>query len=415
MYQLKFIVRTVGGKDLSHLLTNIPVLEICEDEDKNAMNTFRKSLVMAGDNPIVHMEDDVILDPEFYTKIQKEIQLRPDDVIQFFSMRKEDLTVGSRYINGSKFMMNQCYYIPRNTGMRLLSFMDGWGRYDEHPTGYDILMADFFKANKIKYWNVVPNLVDHEEAVSRINPRRSSKRQSLTFNRKKIDIRIMAVPSREPHVRLMCEKLGIDHDTCVIYDVDKKGPRWTSEQCWLDKPHSDDITHRVVLQDDILVAKDFELVANEIVNKYPNNFFSLHCARLRWVHKFKDTPYLIVNGYNAWGQANICELALAKTIIEWAVKEFGDNHDMDEGPFIYWSEKYSNPIMTTIPSLVQHNEPTTSVLGYNNIHKVSKVWLGEDVELLEDYNWNSDRIGRTNSMPCTVTHEEALIRYGVKR
>ena len=40
---------------------------------------------------------------------------------------------------------------------------------------------DFSKDIKIKYWNVCPNLVDHKIMKSRIDPRRSSKRQSFTF------------------------------------------------------------------------------------------------------------------------------------------------------------------------------------------------------------------------------------------
>ena len=123
---------------------------------------------------------------EIYNKIYKialEIEKRPDDVIQFFSMRKDDLTIGSRYINGGRFCMNQCFYLPAGMSRDILDYMDSWGRYAEHPTGYDILMADFFKSRKIKYWNVCPNLVDHAQGKSRIDPRRSSKRQSFTFGK----------------------------------------------------------------------------------------------------------------------------------------------------------------------------------------------------------------------------------------
>lgn len=45
------------------------------------------------------------------------------------------------------------------------------------------MIADFLKLNKINYLNIVPNLVDHQCVKSRIDPRRSTKRQSLTFNK----------------------------------------------------------------------------------------------------------------------------------------------------------------------------------------------------------------------------------------
>ena len=181
MGQTKFIMRTTGDLDLSEYFKAIPSIMMCVDTDHNAMHTFAASLEMAGDAPCVNMEDDIILCSDFVERVNSEIEKRPNDVIQFFSMRKDDLTVGSRWINGSQFMMNQCFYLPAGMSRELRSYMDVWPRYAEHPTGYDILMADFFKERKIKYWNVCPNLVDHKVEKSRINPRRSSKRQSFTF------------------------------------------------------------------------------------------------------------------------------------------------------------------------------------------------------------------------------------------
>lgn len=181
--KIRYIMRTVGNVDLHEYTEAIPTLEIARDRIHNAMDTFKLSLEMAGDDPCVHLEDDIILCDDFVRRVEAEIAKRPNDVIQFFSMRKDDLTVGSRYIRGGAFCMNQCYYIPPGMGTKLLAYMDVWDRYDEHPTGYDILMADFFKLNGIKYWNVCPNLVDHKVAKSRINARRSSKRQSFTFEK----------------------------------------------------------------------------------------------------------------------------------------------------------------------------------------------------------------------------------------
>lgn len=180
---VKFIMRTTGDLDLSEYFRQIPNLILCCDVDRNAMTTFKNSLKMAGDEPCVNMEDDIILCNDFMHKISSEIDKYSDSVIQFFSMRKDDLTIGSRWIPGSRFMMNQCFYLPAGMSKALLDYMDDWSRYEEHPTGYDILMADFFKERKISYWNVCPNLVDHKVEKSRINPRRSSRRQSLTFQR----------------------------------------------------------------------------------------------------------------------------------------------------------------------------------------------------------------------------------------
>ena len=98
---LRFIMRTMPGVDVSEYKEAIPRLELCIDKTHNAFDTFNESLRMAGSDPCVHLEDDIILCDHFVDRITNEIMKRPNDVIQFFSMRKDDLTIGSRYINGS--------------------------------------------------------------------------------------------------------------------------------------------------------------------------------------------------------------------------------------------------------------------------------------------------------------------------
>ena len=175
-------MRTTGDLDLSEYFEKIPGLEICCDVDRNAMHTFKAALEKAGDSPCVHMEDDVVLCNNFKQRIIAEIEKRPNEVIQFFSMRKADLTQGSRYISGSLFCCALCFYLPKGMSAELLSFMDEWTRFGEHPNGLDYpLTSCFLGSKKVKYWNVCPNLVDHKQVKSRINPKRSTKRVSLTF------------------------------------------------------------------------------------------------------------------------------------------------------------------------------------------------------------------------------------------
>lgn len=180
--KVRYVMRTVGNVDLSEYFDAIPDLEIAKDRIHDAMDTFKLSLEMAGDDPCVHLEDDIILCDNFVERVEAEIAKRPNDVIQFFSMRKDDLTVGSRYILGGLFCMGQCFYLPAGMSADILRFMDTWDKYDTDPNGLDTpLMSDYFKLHKVKYWNVCPNLVDHKVQKSRIDPRRSSKRQSFTF------------------------------------------------------------------------------------------------------------------------------------------------------------------------------------------------------------------------------------------
>lgn len=175
---MRFIMRTIGDRDLSEYKKAIPPLIFAKDFSHSSLDTFKLALFYAEDDASVHLEDDIILCNNFYDKIRAEIAKRPNDVIQFFSMRGDDIKIGSRYINGSQYLMNQCFYLPKGMAKDVLEFSKTW---DPKDPDSDTMLRGYFAKNKIKYWNVCPNLVDHKQEKSRINPRRSTKRQSFTF------------------------------------------------------------------------------------------------------------------------------------------------------------------------------------------------------------------------------------------
>jgi hypothetical protein len=154
-------------------------------QGNTAMLTMRKALAYQVGNRLnaVQMEDDIILCAHFKARCLHEIRQRPEELIQFFSMRQDDLRVGSRYIAGSRYLMNQCFYLPLRIAELALECFDAFEaqRQDNHIGGTDSLIQHTLKKHKLRYWNVVPNLVDHEVGVSAIDSRRSSRRQSLTF------------------------------------------------------------------------------------------------------------------------------------------------------------------------------------------------------------------------------------------
>jgi len=147
----------------------------------NAMEAFLASLRAAGDDPIIGMEDDAILCKDFLTKATACIEQHPNDVINFFSRRQDDLTIGSRYVPGSNFIAAICAYYPPGIAREIVNYYPRWERAEEHPTGVDYLVADYLKSIKKRVYIPIPNLVDHRIGKSAIDPRRSSKRVSLTF------------------------------------------------------------------------------------------------------------------------------------------------------------------------------------------------------------------------------------------
>lgn len=169
-----------GREDYNeYLAKHLPQAEWCFDTEKSAWSTFISSLEMAGNDPCVHLEDDIILTKDFIPKLEAAIAEHPYDIIQFFSMRKADIDVGSRW--DRKFAMNQCTYFPKDIGLDLVEYSKTWPYRERDPNGYDTMMNDWLKSRKQKYWIHVPSLVQHRQGVSLIDRRRSSKRQSPTF------------------------------------------------------------------------------------------------------------------------------------------------------------------------------------------------------------------------------------------
>jgi hypothetical protein len=93
--------------------------------------------------------------------------------------------------------MNQCFYQPAGIGKAVSEFLPHWFEeqfrlLDAEPKeskiagsrgvgGCDMMMQHFYKAHGIRHWVHIPSLVEHAIGVSVINKRRSSRRQSKTF------------------------------------------------------------------------------------------------------------------------------------------------------------------------------------------------------------------------------------------
>lgn len=177
----RILIRAVSADDpnVAYLRERIPDAELVLDQQRNAYHTFQLALAAAGSAGAVHMEDDVVLTRDFRAKLEAEIAARPGSVSQFFSLRPTDKVKGSRW--DRNFMMAQCFYLPPGESAELLEFSRTWGRIKEHPTGLDVMIADWLISRHERYWLHCPSLVDHRQDVSRIDKRRSRFRQSLTF------------------------------------------------------------------------------------------------------------------------------------------------------------------------------------------------------------------------------------------
>lgn len=182
---MKYIVRCHPRRleCVEYLQRHLPAetLYLFDRQNAGARKNLHHALDIAGDDATLHFEEDIWLTENFIEKARNIIAAHTAEVIQFFSMRKADLEIGSRVEPGRTFMMTQCFYLPKTYSRQLLDFYPNWQDRDKHLSASDIFLADFLKSRKEKYFLHVPSLVEHRSIVSIIDRRRSRNRQSKTF------------------------------------------------------------------------------------------------------------------------------------------------------------------------------------------------------------------------------------------
>jgi len=151
---------------------------IVEDTNSNAYDTFVAALKAARGKDVVHLEDDIMLCRNFTERVEGFVARNKSNVVNFFS---RGLNTETRYASGSSFIYTQCFYVSRAISDSLYEYSLSWYRRTEHPTGIDYMVGDFLKSRKMRYLVHVPSLVQHLPFKSVIDKRRSTKRQSKTF------------------------------------------------------------------------------------------------------------------------------------------------------------------------------------------------------------------------------------------
>lgn len=189
---MKIIITTCDGREeyVQSLIESIPNAIVNKDDFKDAgpyvstaFYNFQRTMKMAGNSDLLYLEDDIILCDNFLQRIEKAKSEYPNEVIQFFSMRNKDLTIGTRREPGSSYMMMQCTYFPMGVARGIYEHSMTYYEEKHKIAPNDPCVADYLRKNKISYIIYVPNLVDHIIGTSKVSSRRSSKRISKTFKK----------------------------------------------------------------------------------------------------------------------------------------------------------------------------------------------------------------------------------------
>lgn len=156
--------------------------EVIRDEKHDANDTLCR--MIDTNEPLIAMEDDIILCNGFLDKVLAEIEKRPDEFIMFYSF----WTVEKRHFEDSNynwwFAITQAYYIPAWIGKDMAEFLrkDLFSNLKDEWR-YDLWMYKFLVQKWIKMHLVKPSLCQHLWGTSLINNKTHIKHRSITYRK----------------------------------------------------------------------------------------------------------------------------------------------------------------------------------------------------------------------------------------
>jgi hypothetical protein len=207
----------------------------------------------------------------------------------------------------------------------------------------------------------------------------------------RLAVAIMAHHSRADRIPLLLERLKPCTDVHVEIDQESVGPWPIAQRCWRSFPR--DATHCLILQDDVRLCQDFYVGASRAIRHTPNSpiaFYANHRAISRARESGLSWAPIPSSHFlgGVWGQAQCIPRNYVDPFLRWYENrpedvnpEFNDPKadDWILGQFLRRNKKQ---VWATVPSLVEHDCPSESLIGFSNRTKVARWYLGDDKSAL---------------------------------
>lgn len=190
----------------------------------------------------------------------------------------------------------------------------------------------------------------------------------------KFDIKIYGIEERQDNILKNKEILNLsDDDIIILKKEDRVTPqdRFPYKMCKKSfmSPIPDDVTHRVVLQDDVELAPNFKEYIDKIITAQPDAIFMLTALDFRAKNNYGDTlqsPYVNV-GVFVSGCALVIPVKYINNMFEWIEKTYPNIYLCDpheDAAIKIFADTYNIPCLTTVPSLVQHIGDVSTCCNY---------------------------------------------------
>ncbi len=168
-----------------------------------------------------------------------------------------------------------------------------------------------------------------------------------------VDIKVYGVHSRDENIMKIKQSIGLKDDD-IFYDDRPNGglALYTAKKAWF-APIPDNVTHRLVLPDDVEVCNDFWNLCEKITSMHPDAIFSLYPPMSEKKLRMKNThtPYMKANGLAGIGV--IMPVKYIDECFDFIKRTFNDEIE-DDYAMDRFAVSRKIPVLTTVPALLQH-------------------------------------------------------------
>ena len=225
-----------------------------------------------------------------------------------------------------------------------------------------------------------------------------------------LSIAIMHHPKRAERIPPLVASIGEGAPVTVVEDTNSDGNWPTAKRAWAAYPES--ATHHAVIQDDVLVCADFIATLQHLIRILPNHCIGLYCPR-----KVADTAanrghsWALLR-YGVWGQGFLMPTSWFRACLDWNAANLTEQVFIGDDTRVgYWLQAANTPTWLTVPSLIEHDAPSDSLLGYGNSRRVARRFIGTEGRGLER-NWHLGLVDPASDTSPHAVPDEFLKRPG---
>ena len=181
-----YIIQAVPERldHVEYMMSRLPGARLYVDRRKKATTAFIRSMLLAGDQPHVHLQDDIWFVKDFDRKINEAVSQHPDDIINFYpGMSKAPWE--KHWRTGSRFQCLPCTYFPANFSRGFAQWCaENQNGYPDNPewreNADDSTLQLYLKSLRLKYLCWWPPLVQHRLGKSMLGHARGRQTPFVT-------------------------------------------------------------------------------------------------------------------------------------------------------------------------------------------------------------------------------------------